>query len=59
MIKSESKDILYNITQIFSSNKCCSFDSPKNHEKYNGACFTQKYEAAQIISTLIIIRNVS
>jgi len=46
------------LQKISVSNKCCSFDSSKTPEKINASQFPQKYEAAQLFSTLIIIRNV-
>ncbi len=36
-----------------------TFYSPKNPKKYNVSQFSQKYWAAQLLSTLILIRNVS
>ncbi len=36
-----------------------TFYSSVNPEKYNESQFLQKYEAAQLFSTLLIIRNVS
>ncbi len=42
------------LQNIYISNKCCF-----RKEKENVSQFPQKYEAAQLFSTQIIIRNVS
>ncbi len=53
LIKSDSKDI-YNVTKEFYF-KSMLFYLSKDHKKW----VSQKYWAAQLFSTLIIIRNVS
>ncbi len=48
--------------KISISNKCCSFKLSIHQrilKNLNALQFPQKYEAAQLFSTLIIIRNVS
>ncbi len=50
-----------NITKDYISNKCCSFKMYIHQrilKKINASPFPQKYEAAQLFSTLIIIRKI-
>jgi len=54
-MKSDGKEI-YNVKQSFISYRCCSFHSTKNSEKNQ---FSQKYDVAQLFSTLLIKRHVS
>ncbi len=59
LLKSDSKDIM--LQKISISNKCCSFELSIHLwiMKNRLVGFPQKYWAAQLFSTLIIIRNVS
>ncbi len=57
-----ARKVIYNVKKnIYISNKCVflTFYSSVNPKKLNVSWFTQKYEAARLYSTLIIIRNAS